>query len=284
MRLFVVLALAIALLAVIFALQNTEMVAIDVLIWEVRSHLALVLLATLAIGVIIGLMVSVPAIIRGGWRLSRHQKQIEDMGWQFRQKDEEVSAQKRERDRLQRTHHDLLAALEVIHPRTETLLGKWLPQGIAYRIAQMRSHQEPPLESVTLFLLDYRVANGTEFALDPQRVQQLQQAIAHRIQAQLAPEIWLYGDEPGQLACLVPDLSVQSASEFGDSLRDRLLEQPISFADGAAVSIEVSVGGVIATEQDTPEPESLIKQAEETLANAKRRGRNRVRLVEANSG
>lgn len=287
MRLFVILALAIALLTVIFALQNTEIVSIDILIWETRSHLALVLLATLALGIIIGLMVSVPAIVRGGWRLSRHQKQLEDLGWRFHQKEEEMSAQRRQAERLQQAHQELLTALDVIHPQTRTLLSQHLPQGVAYRLSQLppadHASNALSLDSVVLFLLDYHLANGSEFALDQQRVQELHQAIAQRLCPQLAPEIWLYSSEPGQFACLVPDLSVKAASEFGDSLRSRLLENPITFPDGAAVAIELSIGGVVAETQNHLDHEQIIGQAKEALDHAKRRGRNRVRLVQATS-
>jgi uncharacterized integral membrane protein len=79
LRLSLVIALFIAVLAVIFALQNTVPVVVNFLPWEFQGSLALVLLLTLALGVIVGLLVSVPSIIRRSRRISHQQKIIENL-------------------------------------------------------------------------------------------------------------------------------------------------------------------------------------------------------------
>jgi lipopolysaccharide assembly protein A len=79
MRLSLVLALIIAVLAVVFALQNPLPVIVNFLPWELRGSLALVLLITLVLGVLVGLLVSLPSIFRKERRLNHQKKIIEEL-------------------------------------------------------------------------------------------------------------------------------------------------------------------------------------------------------------
>ena len=73
---YLIMALVIALLAVIFALQNTVTITISFLAWTVTGSLSLVLLITLAIGVVIGLLVLAPSTIKKSFTVSNHIKRI----------------------------------------------------------------------------------------------------------------------------------------------------------------------------------------------------------------
>ena len=73
---YLIAALVIALLAVIFALQNTMTITISFLAWEVTGSLSLVLLITLAIGVVIGLLVLSPSAIKNSFAVSSNRKRI----------------------------------------------------------------------------------------------------------------------------------------------------------------------------------------------------------------
>jgi uncharacterized integral membrane protein len=73
---YLILALVIAIIAVIFALQNTATVTIVFFIWKVTGSLSLVLLVTLAIGVVIGLLVLAPTAIKSSFQASGHRKRI----------------------------------------------------------------------------------------------------------------------------------------------------------------------------------------------------------------
>lgn len=73
---YLIVALVIALVAVIFALQNTMTITVSFLAWVVTGSLSLVLLVTLAIGVIIGLLFLVPSTIRNSMAASSHRKRI----------------------------------------------------------------------------------------------------------------------------------------------------------------------------------------------------------------
>jgi uncharacterized integral membrane protein len=73
---YLIFALLIAVVAVIFALQNTMIVTISFLAWEITGSLSLVLLITLAIGAVIGLLVLAPSAIRNTIAVSNHRKRI----------------------------------------------------------------------------------------------------------------------------------------------------------------------------------------------------------------
>lgn len=73
---YLILALVIAIVAVIFALQNTATVTIGFFAWQVTGSLSLVLLVTLAIGVVIGLLVLTPTAVKNSFQVSGHRKRI----------------------------------------------------------------------------------------------------------------------------------------------------------------------------------------------------------------
>jgi putative membrane protein len=79
MQIFLVAALLIAIVAVIFALQNTMPVVISFLAWQTEGSLALVLLITLLFGVLISLLVSVPTVIRRSRTIASQKKRIQKL-------------------------------------------------------------------------------------------------------------------------------------------------------------------------------------------------------------
>jgi uncharacterized integral membrane protein len=72
--LYLIVSLLIAVLAVVFALQNSMIVTISFFNWTVTGSLSLVLLATLAIGVLIGLLVLASSLFRKIFKTSTQHK------------------------------------------------------------------------------------------------------------------------------------------------------------------------------------------------------------------
>lgn len=64
MRLFFVLALILALLVTIFAVQNNANTDIAFLFWGVTGSQALVLMITLTLGIVIGVLLMLPSTVR----------------------------------------------------------------------------------------------------------------------------------------------------------------------------------------------------------------------------
>jgi len=73
---YLILALVIAVIAVIFALQNTATITIGFFAWQVTGSLSLVLLVTLAIGILIGLLFLAPSTVKRSFQVSGHRKRI----------------------------------------------------------------------------------------------------------------------------------------------------------------------------------------------------------------
>ncbi|HVN56003.1 MAG TPA: lipopolysaccharide assembly protein LapA domain-containing protein [Anaerolineaceae bacterium] len=71
---FVILALIVAALAVVFALQNPTTVTVTFLIWSFQGSLALILLGAVAIGLLICLLATSPGLIRSRWAAGSHRK------------------------------------------------------------------------------------------------------------------------------------------------------------------------------------------------------------------
>jgi putative membrane protein len=76
MQIFVIIALLISIIAVVFALQNLAAVTVSFFIWSIHGSLALVLLVSMAAGVLISLLASLPGLIRARWTVSAQRKKL----------------------------------------------------------------------------------------------------------------------------------------------------------------------------------------------------------------
>ena len=101
MRLFLILASIIALLAIVFALQNAVSIEIVFGIWRLEESLALVLLLVLTVGFLIGLLVSIPAIARKELKILSHKKRIAELENKLSANIERISSQRKRIDYLE---------------------------------------------------------------------------------------------------------------------------------------------------------------------------------------
>ena len=76
---YLIVALVISAIAVIFALQNTMIVTISFLAWKFTGSLSLVLLVTPAIGALIGLLVLAPSTLKNTFTASSQRKRINSL-------------------------------------------------------------------------------------------------------------------------------------------------------------------------------------------------------------
>lgn len=99
MVLFLVVTLLIAILAVIFALQNPSPVTVTFLTWKFESSLALVLLLTFALGVALGLVTLISALIRRSLIISSQKKKIAQLEKSLQGKSEVMEGSKEKENR-----------------------------------------------------------------------------------------------------------------------------------------------------------------------------------------
>jgi uncharacterized integral membrane protein len=72
-----IIAVTIAILAIVFALQNDNLVTVKLIFWDLpNANLALVLVLTLIMGLIIGLLFMAPGIYRRNQVISAQKKRI----------------------------------------------------------------------------------------------------------------------------------------------------------------------------------------------------------------
>ncbi len=71
-----IIALILAIIVVIFALQNSDTVLVKLWFWEVQSSVALVMLIILLIGAILGVLFSLPSIFRKNKKIEELQEKL----------------------------------------------------------------------------------------------------------------------------------------------------------------------------------------------------------------
>jgi len=79
MKLFTLLALVIAIIAGVFSLQNSTPVFVQFLGWQIQASMALILLVTFALGVLFGLLISLPTMIQRMRKISHFQSQTHQL-------------------------------------------------------------------------------------------------------------------------------------------------------------------------------------------------------------
>jgi putative membrane protein len=96
MQIFLFFALFIAVLAVVFAVQNTASTIVSFFIWKFNGSLALVLLVSLAAGALISFFFSLPTNIKTRWTIRQQRRKMNELEANLadRQEDLEVLQQK----------------------------------------------------------------------------------------------------------------------------------------------------------------------------------------------
>ena len=79
MQFVMIFSLAVAVLAVMFSMQNTETVLLKFFIWEFHSPLAVLMLISLTIGAILTTLLTIPGWFRSKKTNSRHHKEVVEL-------------------------------------------------------------------------------------------------------------------------------------------------------------------------------------------------------------
>jgi uncharacterized integral membrane protein len=79
MQIFLFFALFIAILAIIFAIQNNATTSVSFFVWDADGSLALVLLIAMAIGALISFLLSLPASIKSRLAIRNLRKKNEEL-------------------------------------------------------------------------------------------------------------------------------------------------------------------------------------------------------------
>ena len=277
MRLFVIFALVIAFLAILFALQNINLVTIQFFIWEYRQYLALVLLGTLAIGIVIGLLVSFPAIIRRNNNAARIQKQADTLTGLLQEKEEAVSKESRKTEAIKQNYEDLIKSLGLIEPVTGLLRNDLLHRVIATYVKLFLSESgEAQGQSLSVLIFKVQPRASGDY-----RPEDLFAAVARLLQRHTLASTWFYSDGKGVFTTILPGLDMKAATHYGEELQASILDNLLTMPTGQILEADVSVGGAISNPKAAVDAHKLVATAETALEQALERGRNRLRFLQA---
>jgi uncharacterized integral membrane protein len=79
MQIFFFFGLVIAILAILFAVQNNDPATVSFIAWEFEGSLALILLIALAVGALISFLISLPNNIKVRWAVRTQRKKINEL-------------------------------------------------------------------------------------------------------------------------------------------------------------------------------------------------------------
>jgi diguanylate cyclase (GGDEF)-like protein len=104
------------------------------------------------------------------------------------------------------------------------------------------------------------------------------QAIAGRLQSNARPNSQLYRYGGEEFVCITQGLSPEAAWEYGEFLRSCIAKDPIKVSENLLLSVSISIGGAIASGTNLVDSQTLLRQADRCLYQAKGEGRNCLRM------
>lgn len=284
MPFLIIAAIAIAFLAILFALQNNIIVSITLLIWDYQGSLAIVLLSTLAIGFLIGLLVLLPSLLKRGFRMSRAQRRSSDLEEQLQEKDRRIGTELSNAERLRQSHENLLQALNLTDTNTGMLDAKVIPQTLAALIDQMKLQPgNPQFDAIGLLIVDaHRKEPIGEVQTTAQQNALLDKAIASVIRRSVTLDTWLYCDSRAangaQFMCVLTGMDKTGLKQYGEALRSALIEKPLALADDSVVAVEAKVGGALSDRSHpTNQAQLILDTARQALADTEKPSMNPIK-------
>jgi uncharacterized integral membrane protein len=111
---FLLLALIISVLALIFAIQNTASVTVAFLFWDTQTPLTVVLLIALGVGAVVTFLAMLPGQIRGKWSSFSKGRRISDIESELQRSQRELQEAQSRVDEL-KAERDAAVAERDLH-------------------------------------------------------------------------------------------------------------------------------------------------------------------------
>ncbi len=185
-------------------------------------------------------------------------------------------------NRQLQARNELLESLSLTDQLTGVLNRRALDQALPYLVAQVGPRfSEARYRYLCLFMLDvdhFKQVNDTHGHYVGDCVLE---AVAKRLQNQLRPSSLLYRYGGEEFVCITPGLNLSRSQRYAEVLRTTIANHPISISPKRAIPITLSIGGVLMTDTETVDADTLLKIADRSLYEAKEAGRNRTRLTSA---
>lgn len=79
MPFLMIVAIALAALTAVFAIQNSDVIRVSFLGWDWEASLAIILILTLGVGVLVGYLLGLPSRMKKGNQLRQTQRELENL-------------------------------------------------------------------------------------------------------------------------------------------------------------------------------------------------------------
>ena len=281
MVLLVIVGLAMAIVAVLFALQNAAAVTINFGVWQLEQSLAIVLIATLGLGMLISMLLSLPTILKRGWQNSQQKNKIGELKRQLRAKNQTTLQQQQLSLAQQESVQELLQAFSFADEVTGVLNKETAIKLTQHLLQQMQLQpQNPRYGSLVIMLFSVDPAKSNRSFADLGSENAVYKAIAKRFKQAIAPDSFLGITERKRFISLVLGLKGTEITEYITFLQNSITESPLQKTDGVLLPIKMSVGGVVADPTDAVESRQMLKQAEQNLENALAKGLGHAEISE----
>lgn len=262
----VIIGLAMAILAILFAFQNAETVAISFGVWQFEQSLAVILILTLGLGIIISLLLSLPTILKRGWQTKRQKQKIAELEQKLQSKNRANTQQLQVNLAQQSATKELLQAFNLVEGVTGLLTKDATIEITAYLLQQIQNQTKSDRYSaLTAMLLTVEPSKSSLTFADVGSENAVYKAIANRLNQAIIPDSFLGITERKRLINIVLGLRGTAVTDYGVYLQDKIMETPLQKADGSLLPLKVNIGGVIVDPTDKIDSRSLLKQAEQNL-------------------
>ena len=280
----VIVGLVMAILAVLFAFQNADIVAISFGVWELEQSLAVVLIVTLGLGIIISLLLSLPTIIKRGWQNTRYKKKIADLEARLESQNKADLQQKRQIVAREDATQELLQTFNLSDAVTG-LLTKDATVKMTERLLQQIQTQSnnPRYSSLVTMLFQVEPEKSELNFADVGSENAVYKAIANRFKNAIVADSFLGITERKRFIGLTLGLKGTEIIEYATYLQDKIAASPLQKADGSMLPLKINVGGVIVDPTDKIDSRSILKQAEQNLEISLNKNRNTPEITEVSA-
>lgn len=273
-----------AILAVVFALQNAAVVTINFGVWQLEQSLAVILITTLGLGIIISILLSLPTILKRGWLNSQQKQKISELQNKLKATNEATLQKQQQSLAQQEAIQELLQAFALADSVTGVLNKNTTIKLTEHLLLQMQKQaKNPRYASLVVMLISLDPAKSRRDLADAGSENALYKAIAKRFRNAVTPDTFLGITERKRFIGLILGLKGTEITEYITYLQEQITASPLQKADGVLLPLKMSVGGIVVDPTDLVASRAILKQAEQNLEIALQRGRGSLEISEADS-
>jgi len=182
-------------------------------------------------------------------------------------------------NRQLQARNELLESLSMTDALTGVLNRRALDQGLPQMLQQVGPrYSEARYRYMCLMMVDvdhFKIINDTYGHYVGDCVLQV---IAQRLQSHLRPASLLYRYGGEEFVCVTPGISPSRCYRYADHLRSVIQESSVAISPKKQIPVTISIGIGVTSDLKRLDSDSLIKEADQALYQAKALGRNRVHM------